>query len=182
MLLRTFLTLHAATADPNHAKNVNCDAVDRLAREAAKAGCRRVVRVTGKGEAPWSFFSVLINLLGCHAKTWNYEGERRLRANEDIAYTIVRPGVMGVETELAPDSLALADDGGDLKVSAIPHAAVADLCVEVLGCVEIKKLRRVHSESPRRPPRHRRDACSMAWRCRFITTRQSQNGRVIVVK
>ena len=115
-----------ATADPNHAKNVNCDAVDRLAREAAKAGCRRVVRVTGKGEAPWSFFSVLINLLGCHAKTWNYEGERRLRANEDIAYTIVRPGVMGVETELAPDSLALADDGGDLKVSAIPHAAVAD--------------------------------------------------------
>ena len=40
---------------------------------------------------------------------------------------------MGVETELAPDSLALADDGGDLKVSAIPHAAVADLCVEVLG-------------------------------------------------
>ena len=57
--------------------------------------------MTGKGEAPWSFFSVLINLLGCHAKTWNYEGERRLRANEDIAYTIVRPGVMGVETELA---------------------------------------------------------------------------------
>ena len=49
-----------ATADPSHAKNVNCDAVDRLAREAAKAGCRRVVRVTGKGEAPWSFFSVLI--------------------------------------------------------------------------------------------------------------------------
>ena len=24
-------------------------------------------------------------------------------------------------------------------------------------------------ESPRRPPRHRRDACSMAWRCRFHT-------------
>ena len=26
-------------------------------------------------------------------------------------------------------------------------------------------LRRVRSESPRLPPRHRRDACSMAWRC-----------------
>ena len=25
-----------ATADPNHARNVNCDAVDRLAREAAR--------------------------------------------------------------------------------------------------------------------------------------------------
>ena len=33
-----------------------------------------------------------------------------------------------------------------------------------------------------RPPRHRRDACSMAWRCRFITTRRSQHGRVIAVK
>jgi hypothetical protein len=33
-----------------------------------------------------------------------------------------------------------------------------------------------------RPPRHRRDACSMALRCRFITTRRSQHGRVIAVK
>ena len=30
-------------------------------------------------------------------------------------------------------------------------------------------LRRVRPESPRRPPRHRRDTCSMAWRCRFLT-------------
>ena len=32
-------------------------------------------------------------------------------------------------------------------------------------CVEIKILRRVLNR-PRRPPRHRCDACSMAWRCR----------------
>ena len=32
------------------------------------------------------------------------------------------------------------------------------------GCVEIKILRRVRAESSRRPPRHRRDVCSMAWR------------------
>jgi len=32
-------------------------------------------------------------------------------------------------------------------------------------CVEIKILRHVRAESSRRPPRHRRDACSMAWRC-----------------
>ena len=32
------------------------------------------------------------------------------------------------------------------------------------ACVEIKILRRVRSESPRRPPRHRRDACSTATR------------------
>ena len=31
-------------------------------------------------------------------------------------------------------------------------------------CVEIKILRRVRAESSRRPSRHRRDACSMAWR------------------
>jgi len=48
-------------------------------------------------------------------------------------------------------------------------------------CVEIKILRRVRAESPRRPPRHRRDACSMAWRCRFITARRSQHGHVIAV-
>ena len=39
-------------------------------------------------------------------------------------------------------------------------------------CVEIKILRRVHAESSRRPPRHRRNACSMAWRCRFLTARR----------
>ena len=52
----------------------------------------------------------------------------------------------------------------------------------VLDCVEIKILRRVHAESSRRPPRHRRDACSMAWRCRFLTARPSQDGSVIAEK
>ena len=32
------------------------------------------------------------------------------------------------------------------------------------------------------PARHRCDACSMAWRCRFLTARPSQNGRVIAEK
>ena len=43
-------------------------------------------------------------------------------------------------------------------------------------CVEVKILRRV------RPPRHRRDACSMAWRCRFLAARPSQDGRIIAEK
>ena len=50
------------------------------------------------------------------------------------------------------------------------------------GCVEIKILRRVRAESSRRPPRHRRDVCSMAWRCRFIIARPSQDGRAIAEK
>ena len=45
-----------------------------------------------------------------------------------------------------------------------------------------KILRRVRAESSRRPPRHRRDACSMAWRCRFLAARPSQVGRVIAEK
>ena len=44
-------------------------------------------------------------------------------------------------------------------------AKIIDL---VANCVEIKILRRVCAESSRRPPRRRRDACSMAWRCRFF--------------
>ena len=68
---------------------------------------------------------------------------------------------------------------------------------DVSTCVEIKILRRVRAESSRRPPRHRRDACSMAsrrpprhrrdacWmacRCWFLTARLSQDGRVVAEK
>ena len=36
--------------------------------------------------------------------------------------------------------------------------------------------------SSHRPPRHRRDACSMAWRCRFLAARPSQDARAIAEK
>ena len=49
-------------------------------------------------------------------------------------------------------------------------------------CVEIKILRRVRPESPRRPPRHRRYIFSMAWRCRFLPARRKQRGDVIAEK
>jgi len=88
--------------------------------------------VTGKGEDPWSIFSILINGLGSLAKAWNYEGEQLLRACKDIDYTIVRPGVMGRVETLEPNSLVLADNGGDLKVSSITYDAVASLCIEAL--------------------------------------------------
>ena len=58
------------------------------------SGTRRIVRITGRGEAPWSIFSILINGLGSMAKMWNYEGELLLRACADVDYTIIRPGVM----------------------------------------------------------------------------------------
>ena len=68
----------------------------------------------------------------------------------------------------------------------LPSADGSSLPDDFLGtvdvCVEIKILRRVRAESSRRPPRHRRDACSMAWRCRFLAARPNQDGRVIAEK
>ena len=60
--------------------------------------------------------------------------------------------------------------------------SVAWRVVTVALCVEIKILRRVRAESSRRPLRHRHDACSMAWRCRFLAARPSQDGSVIAEK
>ena len=61
----------------------------------------------------------------------------------------------------------LAHMGKECKAGRCPKMRVAG--APVGGCVEIKILRRVRAESSRRPPRHRRAACSMAWRCRFLT-------------
>ena len=55
----------------------------------------------------------------------------------------------------------------------------SELRSDVNSCAEINILRRVRAESSRRPPRHRRDACSIAWWCSFLTARPNQDGRVI---
>mmetsp|Transcript_30239 Transcript_30239/g.63172 ORF Transcript_30239/g.63172 Transcript_30239/m.63172 type:complete len:338 (-) Transcript_30239:24-1037(-) len=118
--------------DPTHAKQINYQGVANILTAAkASSSCRRIVRITGKGEEPTSFFSVVINMLGSMAKAWNYEGERILRGQKDIEYTIVRPGLMGEE---GPEGkvLQLADDGGDLKVAKIRYADIASLCIESL--------------------------------------------------
>ena len=70
-------------------------------------------------------------------------------------------------------NLALDDD---VIVDVYVEVDVGQRRCGVAPCVEIKILRRLRAESPRRPPRHRRDACSMAWRCRFLTARPSQDG------
>ena len=54
-------------------------------------------------------------------------------------------------------------------------AKIADTNAKI--CVEIKILRCLRAESLRRPSRHRRDACSLAWRCRFLAARPSQDGQ-----
>ena len=123
------------TLDAAHAKNVNYRGVENIIGAARASGtCKRIVRITGKGETPWSAFSILLNFMGSMAKAWNYEGERLLRGCDGLEYTIIRPGVMrGDASDLAAASLALADNGGDLKVASIPHDAIADLCVRSLS-------------------------------------------------
>ena len=58
------------------------------------------------------------------------------------------------------------------------YSSVDGRCIELCG----NQTFTARSESPRRPPRHRRDACSMVWRCRFLTARPSPDGRVIAEK
>ena len=53
----------------------------------------------------------------------------------------------------------------------LPRSWLASAAAGVTIGVEIKNLRRVRAESSRRLPRHRRDACSMAWPWRFLTAR-----------
>ncbi|KAL7536746.1 hypothetical protein ACHAWF_008294 [Thalassiosira exigua] len=124
-------------SDPKHSRSVNYEAVQNLidAMTATKT-CKRIVRVTGKGEDPTGLFSVLINILGNMAKAWNYEGEQLLRTS-GVDYTIIRPGVMGMGGEEEDDSdnnkvLALAENGGDLPVTRVTHSQIARLCIECL--------------------------------------------------
>ena len=74
------------------------------------------------------------------------------------------------------------DRDADGVPDAAPEGACCECCYGCNPCVEIKILRRVRAESSRRPPRHRRDACSMAWRCRFLAARRGQHGHVIAEK
>ena len=78
--------------------------------------------------------------------------------------------------------LEVAGREGQRRVPAREEAVARALGVELGTCVEIKILRRVRAESSRRPARHRRDARSMAWRCRFLAARPSQDSRVIAEK
>ena len=72
----------------------------------------------------------------------------------------------------APTDALLEIVGGDsVEVAWAPP--LSDGGAAVQSRVEIKILR---------PPRHRRDACSMAWPCRFPTARRSQRGHAIAEK
>ena len=107
---------------------------------------------------------LLVALTLTTAAAWRFPGLARPR-EEDV-----------IEHEVTPTGPR------ELTIETHAHDYEAHESTMVLPCVEIKILRRVRAESPRRPPRHRRNACSMARRCRFLTTRWSQHGRIIAEK
>ncbi len=74
--------------DKKHSKMVNYVAVQNLIDAAKQEKCKRIVRVTGKGENPTQVFSVLINVFGNMAKGWNYEGEHK-HAPSLILYVLI---------------------------------------------------------------------------------------------
>ena len=80
------------------------------------------------------------------------------------------------------DVIEVTPTTGPRELTIETHDYEAHESTMVLPCVEIKILRRVRAESSRRPPRHRRSACSTAWRCRFLTARRSHHGHVIAEK
>ena len=106
----------------------------------ATPSVKRIVRLTGKGEDPFSFFSILINMLGYMAKGWNYEGEQLLR-DSGLDYTIVRPGLLKNSNDYnAPKkSRGLKDNGMDMKVTPVTYDQIAELCVESLNYDNAKK-------------------------------------------
>ena len=102
-------------------------------------------------------------------------------------FVIVACGA-NAEVELGHTLELLSGDARRRLVAkySVAHPSVLKYCkpkrVEFVAWAEIKISRRLRAESSRRPPRHRRNACSMAWRCRFLTARRSQHGRVIAEK
>ena len=134
--------------DPEHSKNVNYEGVKNLMTACEKTGCKRLIRVTGQNENPWSFFTILINALGSMAKAWNAEAENALRDNEKIDYTIIRPGVMSKDSI---KNYALNDNGNKLKVSRISYDAVADLMVSSIEKNNTRRATLVAMTSPNGP-------------------------------
>ena len=99
---------------------------------------KRIIRITGKGEQPYSIVAILINMLGNLAKGWNYEGEVLLRKS-GIDYTIIRPGLLKKDYTEPTKARGLVDNGGDMKVSVVSYHQIAQVCIESLQYDNTKK-------------------------------------------
>jgi len=132
--LLPFLSNPNAPSHPRMTNFVGMQNVIQAVQEQKNPTCKRIVRVTGKGEQPFSVFTILINMLGFMAKAWNYEGEQLLRKSQ-LAYTIVRPGLLKDpdDYQIPTKAKMVKDNGQDLKVSPVTYDQIANVCIEVLN-------------------------------------------------
>ena len=122
---RALIPLWYPETDPQHPKQINFIGIQKLLSVMTESStCKHLVRITGKGETPWSIFSILINALGGIAKGWNYEGEQLIRSQQSVKYTLIRPGIMkeSIADDKHPSSLSSSDtvlglrDNGNDKI------------------------------------------------------------------
>ena len=158
--------------------------VDLLLRAGAQPRCQFVEEALDNSNGKRANAEAALNLLKSGAD---------MRGGEDENWTALHSACRLMETGLARQDEVVralleagapvdAQDGYHGKTPLMYAAWSGFTNPLVLSCVEIKILRRVRAESSRRPSRHRRDACSMAWRCRVLAARPSQDGRIIAEK
>jgi NAD(P)H-binding len=143
---RSLIPLWFPETSLQHPKQINYIGIQNLLSVMTESStCKHLVRITGKGETPWSIFSILINVFGGIAKGWNYEGEQLIRSQTAIKYTIIRPGIM--KESISDDEnkgnsssantsnivLGLRDNGNDMKVSVVSYSQIANLTIQVLS-------------------------------------------------
>ena len=71
--------------------------------------------------------------------------------------------------------------GITVAVMQVPESVAFSFVAGVPPLVAVWKSK-FYGEFNRRPPRHRRDTCSIAWWCSFLTARPSQDGHAIPEK
>ncbi len=125
--------------DLTHPVNVNYRGIKKLIIAANKTNtCRHIIRISGNGENPFSFISIIINFFGSMTKPWNYAGEYLLRNNKyGIDYTIIRPGIMTYDDDKY-FSYKLSDNGKKIPVSKISYNSIAKLCFNCISNPNVK--------------------------------------------
>ena len=115
-----------------------------------------------------------------HSDARLFIADERYEATRQALATLEHPPPLVVVGGRADGYEALVESGDAAAPWTQPEDEWDALALNYTSVtVWISNLRRVRAESSRRPPRHRRDACSMAWRRRFLTAGRSQRGHVI---
>lgn len=132
--IKSMLPFLSNENDTSHSRVVNYVGMQNVINAVKQYNPNmRIVRLTGKGEEPFSIFSILINMLGNLAKAWNYEGEQLLRTS-GVKYSIIRPGLLKSSDDytIPPKAKMIRDNGGNMKVTPVTYDQIADICIQSL--------------------------------------------------